>query len=82
MTAIGPWNRQGLRRQIGEAVMAAQGRLRDHVGATPNEIVPEIIDALLSLAAYASKNNANLTRHMFLAACEVAADEQWPIERG
>jgi hypothetical protein len=68
---------QEFRRRIGGGVLDAQMYAKD-IGASPEEVIPEIIAALLSLAAYVTENNASLCREDFLAACLKAAEAQWP----
>lgn len=71
-------DRKEMRRGIGDAVMYGQTFLQMKNYSTPDVIV-ELIAALLSLAAFLSKSNANLDRDEFELACSVAANEQWDI---
>jgi hypothetical protein len=65
-----------LRREIGDSVISAQKSAASD-GAPMEEILVEIIAALLSLSAYVSRHNAGISRDDFIGACEEVAREQW-----
>lgn len=66
-------DRQQLRQELGGAVLRIQNSYRvDH---QPEEVLPELIAALLSLAWFVSKNNADLNEVGFLQACLEAVKE-------
>jgi hypothetical protein len=66
--------RKLFRKEIGEAMLAAQDRwCHDR---TPEEVVPEMIAALLSLAHYIARNNTGMSSIDFIeAAVEVTREE-------
>jgi hypothetical protein len=66
-----------LRSNIGLGVKAAQDQFK-HL--TPEEVIPEIIAALLSFAAYTALHNANMRRIDFRMAYEAAITEVWGSE--
>jgi len=68
--------RIAMRRTIGAAVLRAQ---KDFHDKGPDVVVPEIIDALLSLAANISRVSAELPSGAFLHACKIATRNEWPV---
>jgi len=66
--------RRVMSQHIGAAVLAVQEKFRDR---GPEEVIPEIIATLLSLAAFVSYKHAGLSRQHFMHACEVAAEEEF-----
>ena len=69
-------DRRMLRHEIGSAVLEQQNAWREK-GEPLEVVIPEIIAALLSLAAYVAKENALLKRDDFMEACAAAALENW-----
>ncbi len=65
--------RQQMRKMIGLSVLAAQRRFSLH---GPEDVVPELLGALLSLAGFIARNNLHISREDFLEAAETAADER------
>jgi len=65
-----------LRREIGAGVMNAQDKFK-HL--PPIEVVPEVLSALLSLAAYVAYENCKLSLAHFRQAFEVAVKERWRL---
>jgi hypothetical protein len=65
-----------LRRRLGEAVMAVQDdyRLRYRV----EDVLPELLAALMSLAAFVANHNCNMRAVQFDQLCEAVREEQWP----
>lgn len=68
--------RTAFRLKIGAAVLAAQDEARDN-GIAEDVVIPEVIAALISLAAYVAKNNASMSSYKFSVACEVARSQEW-----
>jgi len=66
-----------LRAQLAQPIITVQNRLRER-GVPSDEFVPELIAALLSLAAMIAAENAGMEPAAFLAACFHAAEKQWP----
>ncbi len=66
--------REALRSQIGDAVIAVQ---KDYGRMGPAVVVPEIIAALLSLAAYVSRRYTDMTEEHFMDICTTAAKVEW-----
>ena len=64
-----------LRAEIGTAVLKVQSQYRGR--RTPEEIIPEIIAALISFAAFIARENANLSHEHFLGVCLEAAKDEW-----
>ncbi|HMF29543.1 MAG TPA: hypothetical protein VKE42_12260 [Candidatus Cybelea sp.] len=71
-----PEQRKEFRRAIGHAVINIQAE-QMATGQPPEIVIPELIAALLSLAAHVSHDNMYLTRERFDLACRLAADEEW-----
>jgi hypothetical protein len=68
--------RTAFRRKLGEAVLSIQN---ESAGIVPPDVmIPELIAALMSLAAHVSANNANMSSYKFAVACEFARKQQWP----
>lgn len=63
------------REHLGRALMTIQNHYTS--AFKPYEVLPQMIAALVSLAAYIARNNANLSRTNFRDVCEAAADEQY-----
>jgi len=63
------------RRRFGVAIMKLQDEYR---GVGPDVMVPEMIAARLSFAAYVTRHNAGLGLMDFRDACLKATHEQWP----
>jgi hypothetical protein len=72
---MGAFDRRMLRKEISESVVSAQ-KSAASVGVPMEEVLVEIIGALLSLAAYVS-HNAGISRLDFILACEDVASKQW-----
>ncbi len=67
--------RKNLRRTIGQAVISVQDELRHY--EFPAVVIPEILAALLSLAAFIAAKNAGMSRFQFEEAAALAADENY-----
>jgi hypothetical protein len=68
--------RKVLRRRFGQEVINIQNNYMQ--GYPIEDVLSETISALLSLAAYIAKNNADIDAIGFQRACEMAREEQWP----
>jgi hypothetical protein len=67
--------RAAFRARIGTAMLSVQ---RDYMAThPPEEVLPEFIGALLSLAAFIARNNANLKSLDFVHVAVQAAIEEW-----
>lgn len=73
-----PEQRKEFRMQIASTILRMQ-ETEQAIGTPIDIFIPELIGALMSLAADISVRNAGLSRMDFLKACEVTADEQWPL---
>ena len=69
-------HRKELRRLIDRGTMEAQHYARVH-GYQVEDVIPEVIAALLSLASYTAKHNAGLSPDDFILATNVAMNENW-----
>lgn len=67
-------DRQRMRNVLGRAVLTIQDKNRHH---NPSEVMPEIISALMTLAAFISDQNLGIGRDNFLTIAKAVADEQW-----
>jgi len=82
VTAVGEeratarFDRKAFRHKIGGAVIAAQN---DEIarGTPVTVVLPELIAALMSLAAHIAKGNAQLSKPDFQRCAREAAKEQW-----
>ena len=64
------------RATLGTAILGVQAEYRDERKMTPEEYIPEMIAALVSFAAFVSKENAGITHEQFLGIClETARNE-------
>jgi len=70
-----PEQRIEFRRALGRAVIGVQNEMQPQHHL--NVLIPELIAALLSLAAYVAHENAHVSRARFDRSCRMAADEQW-----
>jgi hypothetical protein len=71
--------RATLRARIGTAFLGVQQDYQRQ-GYEPAQVMPEIVAALLSLAAMVACENAGIGPRGFVLASRVAAREQWGIE--
>lgn len=67
---------KALRRAIGLAVKHEQDLLMER-GFPTDEVVPNIMAALLSLASYMAAHNVPMSRYNFEQACKLAASEYY-----
>ena len=70
------FNRKAFRHKIGGAVIAIQNDEMAR-GMPITVVLPELISALMSLAAHIAKGNAKLSRRDYQRVAQVAAAEQW-----
>jgi hypothetical protein len=71
--------RATLRAKIGTAFLGVQEDYRKQ-GYAADQVVPEIVAALLSLTAMIASESAGMGPAGFILASRVAAREQWGIE--
>ena len=64
------------RKEMGDSVIKMQDSLKAG-GKTPEEVIPEIIGSILSLAAFIAHTNAELTGLNFVAIALRAAEMEW-----
>jgi hypothetical protein len=69
---------KSIRRQIGTTVLSIQ---EAHQHLRPEEVIPQIIGALLSLAGFLSKTNAEMSEIDFLSVCALVANEEWKYDK-
>lgn len=68
--------RKAFRRKLGRAVLDIQAATAADMPVVV--FLPEMISALLSLAAYMTNHNAQLGKHDWHRMSRMAALEQWP----
>lgn len=68
--------RDELRRSLGAWLMEEQARMQRE-GVPLITVLVELISALMSLAAYAAKHNAQLSKNDFIRIARTASFEQW-----
>lgn len=69
--------RKAFRRKLGQAVLDIQEECAA-AGMPVVVFLPEMISALLSIAAYLTNQNAKLGKHDWHRMSRTAANEQWP----
>lgn len=67
--------RMAFRRQIGTAIMDIQRRNMDY---GPIVLIPELVSALVSLAAFVAHENGGIARDDFADLCKFTTEMQWP----
>jgi len=74
--ATAGFDRDAFRRKLGQAVIALQND-QQTAGLPLTVVLPEMIAALMSLAAYIACRNAKLSKNDFQRCARTAALEQW-----
>jgi len=69
-------DRELLRAQLALPIVTVQNRLRER-GIPVEDVIPEVIAALLSLAAHVARENADMTAKQFIDACGATAILEW-----